>query len=99
MPAMPSPAVADVPTVEDRVAAVCARYDGPDNEAARLAEDALRRLAWRKRRGGKGCPTCAETKPVSAFGPDVRKPDGLDPRCRACEAARRRASRSGGPLL
>jgi hypothetical protein len=88
-----------VADVEDRVAAVTARYDGPDNEAARLTADALRRLEWRRRRGGKVCPACGEAKPVSAFGPRTDAPDGLRSACRPCEAARVRAQRRALPVM
>jgi hypothetical protein len=80
-------------SVEDRIAAVCARYDGSDDEAARLTDATLRRLAWRRRRGGKLCASCAAGLPLSAFGPDLRRPDGLRYACRPCEAAARRRQR------
>lgn len=91
-----------VGAVEDRLAEVTARYDDEDGEAARLLEQALARLAWRKRRGGKECSACGETRPVSEFGPDGSRRDGLAHRCRACDAGRgrdRRASPNSGPLL
>jgi hypothetical protein len=93
VPSHSLPLSTDPLTVEDRVAAVCARYDGEDDEAARLAEAALRRLDWRRRRGGKECSRCGAVLPVSAFGPDLRRPDGLRYVCRPCEAADRRRRR------
>lgn len=36
----------------------------------------------------KRCPGCATTKPVTAFGKNAARPDGLQSLCRAC---RRRA--------
>lgn len=58
-----------------------------------LSPAALERLAWRRRHSGKDCPKCGRSLPLSAFGLDVRKPDGLDPRCKSCESARKRATR------
>lgn len=34
------------------------------------------------------CVTCGEKKPLNAFPKDTRKRNGLDSRCRRCEAAR-----------
>lgn len=77
-------------TVADRIAATAARYDGADDEAARLTAQALARREWRLRRSGKTCSRCSQTKPISAFGPDSRRPDGLRYSCRPCEARRAR---------
>ncbi|USL85094.1 head morphogenesis protein [Arthrobacter phage SWEP2] len=77
----------------DLIRAVAAKYDGSDNEADRLTESTARRLEWRKRNAGKACDVCRETKPVSEFGPDAGRPDGLSRRCRRCEAGRRREAR------
>lgn len=58
-----------------------------------LSPAALERLAWRRRHSGKDCPKCGRALPLSAFGVDSRKPDGLEDRCRECEAGRARARR------
>lgn len=71
-------------SAEDRITTAAARYDGPDDEAARLTEQTLRRRDWRLRRGGKTCVRCARTKPTSDFSIDSRERDGLNRRCRAC---------------
>ena len=42
------------------------------------------RLAWRWRVGGKACSSCGDTKPVSAFGRDSSRSDGLEVRCKEC---------------
>lgn len=76
---------------EDLVASVAAEYD---NEEGDLQRAALQRLAYRRARSGKLCSSCHLVKPLSAFGAAHRKPDGLDPRCRACEALRRRMART-----
>ncbi|WGH21419.1 HNH endonuclease [Arthrobacter phage Emotion] len=83
-------------STEDLIRHVAAKYDDGNGEGERLADAALRRLEWRKERGGRVCPKCGETKPVSEFGVDARKPDGLDPRCKACEASRKRESQDEG---
>lgn len=84
---------------EDALRALCDRYDDGDDEGRRLYEQALRNLGRRRRRGGKACSRCGEAKPLSAFGPDDRNPDGKDGRCRACSSELRRLSRTTGPLL
>jgi hypothetical protein len=76
---------------ETLVASVAAKYD---NEEGDLQRAAVRRLAYRLARSGKTCAACDALKPLSAFGADARKPDGLDSRCKACEAARRRQARA-----
>lgn len=78
-------------TPEEVVAEVAAQYD---NEEGDLTRSSLRRLEYRQRHSGKVCASCNEARPLSEFGPDYRKPDGLDPRCRKCEAARRKRERA-----
>ena len=85
-------------SAEHVIRALAEKYDDGDGEASALAADAMRRLAWRRRRGGKVCAACGEAKALSEFGPDDRKPDGLDPRCRPCASDQRRLSRYGGGL-
>ncbi len=80
---------------EDRVRLVAARYDGDDDEVRLLEANALRRLEYRRRRGGKECPRCEETKPVSAFRRHSGKSDGLYAVCRDCERTIRSANREG----
>lgn len=77
----------------DLIRAVAQKYDGSDNEAARLTESTARRLAWRKRNAGKACDRCRETKPVSAFSRDSREPDGLRRYCRDCASRNYRTAR------
>lgn len=79
LPALSS-SVTNSLTPEERVRAAAARYD----DTGTLAERALAALARRVRTSGKVCTRCGLTKPLTAFGPDLRKHDGLDPRCRAC---------------
>lgn len=76
---------------EERIRLVAARYDGDDDEARRLGDEALQRLAWRKRRSGKECARCGERKPLSAFGRDTRERDGLHRLCRGCRSTVREA--------
>jgi hypothetical protein len=80
-------------TAAARIAEAVAEYDGGNGEASSLAEAALRRLSWRKARGGKECSRCEETKPVSEFAADGRRPDGLAYSCRSCESLRKRLAR------
>lgn len=86
-------------TTEERITALANSYDGE----GLLAEQVLRKLAWRRARSGKDCANCGEVKQIGDFGRDLRKPDGLEDRCKACEAERNRrrraATRSTGPLL
>jgi hypothetical protein len=86
-------------TPEDALLSLTAKYDDGNDEGAKLASEALRRLEWRRRRGGKVCSRCADAKPLEAFGPDARKGDGLDDRCRQCASDQRRLSRHAGALL
>jgi hypothetical protein len=76
---------------ETLVSAVAAKYD---NDEGDLQRSTVRRLAYRLARSGKACASCEVVKPVAGFGVDNRKPDGLDSRCKACEAARSRAARA-----
>lgn len=78
----------------DRIVDVVERYDGPSGEGARLLSQVLAARAYRLRRSGKECSRCRETKPISAFGPDTRRPDGLRYVCRSCEAADTRRRRN-----
>lgn len=73
------------------VVEVAAKYDDEDGE---LTAAVLRRLDDRVARAGRTCSKCGERKPLSAFGPDLRDPAGLDRRCRACESGRRREARA-----
>jgi hypothetical protein len=66
------------------VSRVASRYDGEDDQAAKLTDAAIRRLEWRKRHGGKGCAKCRTTKPVADFGRSAREADGLNPVCKSC---------------
>jgi hypothetical protein len=34
----------------------------------------------------KHCPGCERTLPPDAFGPNARRPDGLQPKCRECRS-------------
>lgn len=79
---------------EAAIAEIAAKYDG---EAEALRAAALRRLAWRTRRGGKECSRCHETKPVGSFSSDSRRPDGLAYACLSCEARRKREARRPKP--
>lgn len=74
-------------TPEHALRALTARYDDGDGEGAQLAEQALARLAWRLRRGGKDCSQCGEALPLDAFAPRMDAPDGLRGICRACSVA------------
>lgn len=82
---------------EQLVQAATEAHLGAADEALSLA--VLRRLAWRAARGGQRCASCGLEKPTSAFALDGRSSTGLDRRCRACDASRKRASRNPGPLL
>lgn len=65
---------------------IAARYDDGNGEGAALHAAALRRLAWRARRGGKTCSTCSRLLPLADFGRDSRESDGLFRVCRACRS-------------
>ena len=71
-------------TPEHALRQLAERYDDGDGEAAALAEEAVRRLAWRRRRGGKVCGGCKAGKPLADFGVDNREADGLHRLCRDC---------------
>ena len=89
MPATRAPAPQISP--EELVASVAAEYD---DERGTLTASALRRLAKYQREAGRTCTACEERKPLSAFGVDRQKPNGLAFRCRLCAAASKRASRA-----
>lgn len=72
---------------DELLAAVTSRYDGPDNEAARLLEQTQGRLAWRLRHSGKECERCRESKSLAGFSRDSRNPDGLRRYCRQCDSS------------
>jgi hypothetical protein len=76
---------------EDLVRRTAAQYD---DEEGLLIQGALRRLAERQAAAMRTCSTCGLPLPLSAFGPDHRATDGLDRRCRSCEAIRRRRART-----
>jgi hypothetical protein len=71
--------------------ATAAPYD--DQEGA-LQQSVVDRLRERLSRSGKVCTTCDTAKALSAFGPSLSAHDGLDTRCRAFEAQRRRMRRA-----
>lgn len=79
--------------LERSLATLAARYDYGNGEGAALTREALARLADRRKRSGKTCSRCNEFKPMSAFGPDGARPDGLSHRCRSCDNARKREAR------
>jgi hypothetical protein len=59
-----------------------------EDEAERASASALERLEWRRRRGGKECASCHETKRVADFGLDSSRRDGLHNSCRACRSVK-----------
>lgn|GEM_PF-7134980 len=71
-------------TPEDRVRAAAARFDQDPDDPDAVTASALRALARRQARAGKTCAACDERKPLSAFGSDAQKADGLRTRCRSC---------------
>jgi hypothetical protein len=73
-------------TPEELVRATADRYD----ESGRLAEEALRKLAYRLARSGKTCSSCGATKILGAFGRDSTRSDGLKIACRDCRRTPRR---------
>jgi hypothetical protein len=77
---------------EARVAAKAAGYDPA------LVATTLAALARRQATSGKTCRTCHEFKRLSAYAADVRNPDGLDTRCRECDAERKRKAREPDPV-
>jgi hypothetical protein len=77
-----------------RLARLAARYDSGNGEGEALTNEALERLAYRRRHSGKTCAVCGEDRPLSAFTTDARKPDGLGLRCNSCEARRQRERRA-----
>ncbi|PZF10680.1 hypothetical protein DEJ25_12715 [Curtobacterium sp. MCPF17_011] len=74
-----------MPTPEDHVRRVAARFDDGSGE---VVASALRALARRQARAGKTCAACAERKPLSAFSADSQKADALASRCRSCRRRR-----------
>ena len=83
-------------STEALLARVASRYENGNGEAASLTASTLERLEYRRRHSGKECAKCGESRPLSDFTTDSRKPDGLDRRCKSCKAtqARERRSRS-----
>lgn len=45
----------------------------------------------------KKCTKCGETKPLSEFGKDARKPDGRRPSCKVCVNVEQKAARLADP--
>lgn len=90
------PSNSPTPSVRARIAAVAARYDGEDGQAARLTAEALGSLGRRLRLSGKRCERCRAEQPLAAFSVDSREHDARRRYCRACDAAasRRRRERS-----
>lgn len=77
-----------------RLAAIAAKYADDPEDAEALTNEALSRLAYRRKGAGKVCSRCGELRPMSAFGPDGTRPDGLAHRCRDCDNSRKRDSRA-----
>lgn len=80
--------------LERSLAKIAARHDYGDGEGEALTREALARLEYRRKRSGKTCSRCGEFRPMSAFGPDGARPDGLSHRCRDCDNGRKRAARA-----
>lgn len=74
-------------TLEDRLrASLETRHGGdPEGVEALLGAALARRRAW-SRGTLKTCSSCGEAKPSSAFHLDSTRPDGREPRCRACRS-------------
>lgn len=71
------------PGTEQRIAEAVARVtDGDD--AGKLYDQALARLAYRRRHSGKTCSSCRAALPLSAFGVNSREADGLNRVCKPC---------------
>jgi len=73
--------------------ALAAATDYGDPE---LAEAVLRRLEARLSRHAdatKLCRSCGVERPLAEFPADPRNADGLDGRCRSCDASRKRSER------
>ena len=62
--------------------------DTPEEREALLAATRRRLTLWRAR-AWKRCSRCGEERPISAFGPDSRKVDGLQAACRDCDRSRK----------
>ena len=67
-------------------ASLFAHLDPEDRAAAlsTLRHDIARRQRAASREGEKRCPACATVLPVSDFGANAARPDGLQSVCRAC---------------
>jgi hypothetical protein len=81
-------------TPEERLAEAASKFESGNGEAAAVVYEAMARLAYRRRNGGKQCSSCREVKPLSAYGRDADRADGLAHRCRACDNTRKRESRT-----
>ncbi|WIC90214.1 hypothetical protein SEA_VROOMVROOM_64 [Arthrobacter phage VroomVroom] len=81
---------AEGPSTEDRIRTVASKYADTSEDLDLLVASALRRLEYRKAHSGKRCPSCENDLPVSSFGPDGTRPDGLARICRPCDAERHR---------
>ncbi len=78
----------------DEIAATYALVHGLDPGA--FAERVRRQAARRRERGqqpAKRCHACRQDRPALDFAEDARSTDGLQGRCRECNAARMRARR------
>lgn len=53
----------------------------------------LARRRWLMENASKRCSSCGEDKPLSAFGQNASRDDGLAHSCLECEAERKRRSR------
>lgn len=76
----------ETPDFDDQARELADGY-ADEIDPSTLAELVLRRRDWRLRRGFRVCSTCRLRKPVSAFGRDGSRRDGLEPRCRSCRRA------------
>jgi hypothetical protein len=72
---------------EELAREVARRYD----DTGALEAQLLAALARRVAASGKTCSICGERKPLSAFGTDSTRADGLEHRCRRCRSRPRRA--------
>ncbi|TDC29970.1 hypothetical protein [Micromonospora sp. KC213] len=63
---------------------------------ARVRRQLARRIA-RAAQPFKPCPDCGEELPARAFAEDAAAADGLQRRCRPCDASRSAARRSTSP--
>jgi hypothetical protein len=81
-------------TPEERLAAAASKFESGNGEAEALTREAISRLYFRRRFSGKTCSCCEQAKPLSAYGPDGGRADGLAHRCRDCDNARKRDART-----